>query len=190
MPSNYLILCCPLLFLPSIFPSVRVFSSESVLCIRWPKYWSFTFSIIMLHGKTDYLTTHRCILSPFYSSWRGAKISFLMQVFEIIGKTSVSSKLSTCDPEREESRCLSLQICWVHVLGWSPLQVCQIHQEFQVYVTDTRLDQEFSPRARKDSSFHSVPCSDGYSLIYWAEAEGQTQQRQWLKSCLWSRRRG
>ena len=44
MPSNYLILCYPLL-LPSIFPSTRVFSNESVLCIRWPKYWSFTFSI-------------------------------------------------------------------------------------------------------------------------------------------------
>ena len=45
MPSNHLILCHPLLFLPSIFPSVRVFSSESVLCISWPKYWSFSFSI-------------------------------------------------------------------------------------------------------------------------------------------------
>ena len=45
MHSNYLILCCPLLFLPSNFPSIRVFSSESVLRIRWPKYWSFSFSI-------------------------------------------------------------------------------------------------------------------------------------------------
>ena len=45
MPSNHLILCCPLLFLPSIFPSIRVFSDESVLCIRWPKYWSFSFNI-------------------------------------------------------------------------------------------------------------------------------------------------
>ena len=45
MPSNHLNLCCPLLFLPSIFPSIRVFSNESVLCIRWPKYWSFSFSI-------------------------------------------------------------------------------------------------------------------------------------------------
>ena len=44
MPSNHLILC-PLLFLPSIFPSIRVFSNESVLCIRWPKYWSFSFNI-------------------------------------------------------------------------------------------------------------------------------------------------
>ena len=45
MPSNHLILCHPLLLLPSVFPSIRVFSSESVLCIRWPKYWSFSFSI-------------------------------------------------------------------------------------------------------------------------------------------------
>ena len=45
MPSNHLILCHPLLLLPSIFPSTRVFSSESVLHIRWPKYWSFSFSI-------------------------------------------------------------------------------------------------------------------------------------------------
>ena len=45
MPSNYLILCCPLLLPPSIFPSIRVFSNESVLHIRWPKYWSFSFTI-------------------------------------------------------------------------------------------------------------------------------------------------
>ena len=45
MPSNHLILCHPLLLLPSIFPSIRVFSSESALRIRWPKYWSFSFSI-------------------------------------------------------------------------------------------------------------------------------------------------
>ena len=45
MPSNHLILCRPLLLLPSIFPSIRVFSHESVLCIRWPEYWSFSFSI-------------------------------------------------------------------------------------------------------------------------------------------------
>ena len=45
MPSNHLILCCPLLLPPSILPSIRVFSNESVLHIRWPKYWSFSFNI-------------------------------------------------------------------------------------------------------------------------------------------------
>ena len=44
-PSNHLILCHPLLLLPSIFPSIRVFSNEAVLCTRWPKYWSFSFRI-------------------------------------------------------------------------------------------------------------------------------------------------
>ena len=45
MPSNHLILCRPLLLLPSIFPTIRVFSNESALCIRWPKYWNFSFNI-------------------------------------------------------------------------------------------------------------------------------------------------
>ena len=44
IPSNHLILCCPLLLLPSILPSIKVFSNESILCIRWPKYWSFSIS--------------------------------------------------------------------------------------------------------------------------------------------------
>ena len=62
MPSSHLILCHPLLLLPSIFPSIRVFSSESALCIRWPKYWSFSFSISPSNGysglisfRTDWL---------------------------------------------------------------------------------------------------------------------------------------
>ena len=65
MPSNYLILCYPLLLLLSIFPSIRVFSNESALCIRWPKYWSFSFSI-----------------SPFseYSGW----ISFRMDWLDLL----------------------------------------------------------------------------------------------------------
>ena len=50
MPSNHLILCCSLLLLPSILPSIRVFTKESVLCVRWPKFWSFNFSI---HPSND-----------------------------------------------------------------------------------------------------------------------------------------
>ena len=48
MPSNCLLLCHPLLLLPSIFPSIRVFSNESAVCIRWPKYWSFSFSTALI----------------------------------------------------------------------------------------------------------------------------------------------
>ena len=55
MPSNHFILCHPLLFLPSIFPSIRVFSSEWVLSSRWPKYWSFTFSIRVFSNESALL---------------------------------------------------------------------------------------------------------------------------------------
>ena len=70
MPSNHLILCCPLLLLPSIFTSIRGFSSESALCIRWPKYWSFSFSIspsseysglIFFNNWFDLLAVHRTL---------------------------------------------------------------------------------------------------------------------------------
>ena len=54
MPSNPLFLCCPLLLLPSIFPSIKVFSNELALCIRWPKYWSFTFSVILPMNIQDW----------------------------------------------------------------------------------------------------------------------------------------
>ena len=78
MPANHLILCCPFLFLPSIFPSIRVFSNESFLCIRWPKYWSVSFSLspsneysglisfrmdwldrLTVHGTLESLLQHR-----------------------------------------------------------------------------------------------------------------------------------
>ena len=55
MPSNHLVLSCPLLLLPSIFSSIRVFSNESVLHIRWPKYWSFSFSISLISFRMDWL---------------------------------------------------------------------------------------------------------------------------------------
>ena len=55
-PSNYLILCCPLLLLASVFPSIRVFSNESVLCIRWPKYWSFSISISLSNNYSGLIS--------------------------------------------------------------------------------------------------------------------------------------
>ena len=80
MPSNHLILRCPLLLLPSIFPGIRVFSNESVLHIRWPKYWSFSFSISpsneysgMISFRMDWLDllavqgTLKSLLQPYSS---------------------------------------------------------------------------------------------------------------------------
>ena len=63
VPSNHLVLCCSLLLLPSIFPSIRVFCNESTLCIRWPKYWSFSFSF-SISPSYEYL-------GWFPSGWSG-----------------------------------------------------------------------------------------------------------------------
>ena len=62
MPSNHLILCHPLLLLHSIFPSIRVFSNEPALCVRWPKDWSFHFNIRLMLLNTIYFTSY-----PFHT---------------------------------------------------------------------------------------------------------------------------
>ena len=84
MPSNHLIFCHPLLLLPSIFPSIRVFSNESVLRIRWPKYWSFSFSISpsseysgLISFRMDWFSAPR---NPF-------RFSLLSSLFPVLGKT-------------------------------------------------------------------------------------------------------
>ena len=67
MPSNHLICWRPLLLLPSIFPSIRVFSNESVLCIRWPKYWSFSFNISPSMNIQDWFSLRwKLVVSPRY----------------------------------------------------------------------------------------------------------------------------
>ena len=90
MPSNHLILCCPLLLLPSIFPSIRVFSSESAVHIRWPKYWSFSISISpsseysgLISFRMDWLDllavqgTLKSSLAPQFKSINSSVLSFL-----------------------------------------------------------------------------------------------------------------
>jgi len=105
MPSNHLILCHPLLLLPSIFPSIRIFSNELALCIRLPKYWSFSFSISpsneysgMISSWIDWfniLAVQRTLKSLIqHHSWKASvfqcKAFFLVQVshlYMITGKT-------------------------------------------------------------------------------------------------------
>ena len=74
MPSNYLILCYPLLLLPLIFPSIRVFFNESALCIRWPKYWSFSFNISPYNE-------HPGLISLGWTSWIFLQSKGLSRVF-------------------------------------------------------------------------------------------------------------
>ena len=114
MPSNHLILCCPLLLLHSIFPSIRVFSNESALCIRWPKYWSFSFNISLSNehpGLTsfrmdwlDLLAVQRTLKSllQHHSSkasilWRSA--FFIVQLshpYMILGKPIALTRWTVC----------------------------------------------------------------------------------------------
>ena len=82
MPSNHLILCCPLPLPPSIFPSIRVISNESVLHIRWPKYWSFSFSI---NPSNEY----------------SGLISFRMDGFDLLAGTPRDSQESSPAPQFE-----------------------------------------------------------------------------------------
>ena len=105
MPSSHLILCRPLLLLPSIFPNIRVFSDESVLHIRWPKYWSFSFSISSSNEYSglisfrvdwfDLLAVQRTLKSPLQhsssksiNSWRSALFMVqLLHPYMTTGKT-------------------------------------------------------------------------------------------------------
>ena len=91
MPSNYLILCCPFLLLPSIFPSIRVFSNESALRIRWPKVWSFSFSIspsnkysrlISFLGWTGWISLQSKGVSRVFSNTTAQK--HLYVVFDVL----------------------------------------------------------------------------------------------------------
>ena len=97
MPSNHLILCHPLLFLPSIFPSIRVFSNESVLRIRWPKYWTFSFSS-----------------SP--SNEQSGLISFRMDWLDLLAVQGIlKSLLQHHSPKASVLRCSTFFIVHSHI---------------------------------------------------------------------------
>ena len=111
MPSNHLILCCPLLLLPSIFPSIRAFSNESALHIRWPKYWSFSFNISppvntqdwSPLGWTGWISLYSKGLSRVFSNttvqkhqFFGAQLSFIVQLsYPSVSYTS-KERISLC----------------------------------------------------------------------------------------------
>ena len=99
MSSNHLILCRPLLLLPSIFPSIRVFSNESALCIKWPKYWSFSFSI-----------------SP--SNEYSGLISFRIDWFELLAAPGILKSSPAPQFKRINSLALSPSL-------WSNFHICR-----------------------------------------------------------------
>ena len=91
MPSNHLILYCPLLFLLSIFPSIRVFSNESDLCVRWPRYWSFSFHI-----------------SP--SNEHSGLISFRMDWLDLLASKGLSRVFSNTTVQKYQFFCAQLSL--------------------------------------------------------------------------------
>ena len=85
MPSNHLILCHPLLLLPSIFPSIRVFSNESTLCIRWPEYWSFSFSISPSNEYSGLISFRMDWLDPLQSQGLSRVFNTAVQKHQFFG---------------------------------------------------------------------------------------------------------
>ena len=93
MPSNHFILCHPLLLLPLIFPSIRVFSNDSALCIRWPKYWSFSFNIIPTNEHPG-LISFRMNWLDLLASARDSQKSYPIPQFKSINSLVLSSLYS------------------------------------------------------------------------------------------------
>ena len=89
-PSNYLILCRPLLLLPSIFPSIRVFSNKLILCIRWPKYWSFSFNISPSNEHSGLTSSNQDGLVGFPCSPRDSQESSPTPQFKSINSSVLS----------------------------------------------------------------------------------------------------
>ena len=128
-PSNHLILCHPLLFLPSIFPSIRVFSSESILYIRWPKYWSFSFSIspsneysgLILLGWTGLISLQSKGLSRVFSKTKVQKRQFFGAQLSIQSNSHIHTWLLE-KPKLWLDRTLLAKYCFCFLiccLGWS-----------------------------------------------------------------------
>ena len=102
MPRNHLILCRPLLLLPSIFPSIKIFSNESALCIRWPKYWSFSFNVSPSVNTQDW--------SPLgWTGWISLQSKGLSRVFcntTVQKHHSFGAQLSLCSNSHNHTRLL------------------------------------------------------------------------------------
>ena len=115
MPSNHLILCNPLLLLLSIFPSIGVFSNESVLCIRWPKYWNFSFNI-SLSNEHPGLISFRMDLLGSPCSPRDSQESFPTPQFKGINSLALSflysPTLTSIHDHWKNHRLDEADLCW------------------------------------------------------------------------------
>ena len=137
MPSNHLILCHPLLLLPSVFPSIRVFSSELALSIRWPKYWSFSFSISPSMASVENYNSATMVSHRQAPTGQGKKKSFIegKGIREVCSKQRVHGFSLTESLPAEKSFFLGLAGPCCCCRSWKlPLLVAQL------YLTEVSLN--------------------------------------------------
>ena len=166
MPSNHLILCHPLLLLTSIFPSIRVFSNESVLCIRWPKYWSFSFSISLSNEYSelvcfridwlDLLAAQETLKSPLQHHKSKASILqcsafFMVQISHLYmttGKTIVLTRWTIVD------KLMSLLFNMMSMLG---ITSSREQASFNFISAGTICSDFEAPKKKVSHCFHCYP---------------------------------
>ena len=144
MPSNHLILCRPLLLLPSIFPSIRIFSNESVLSIRWPKYWSFSFNI-----------------SP--SNEHSGLISFRMDWLDLLAVQGTLKSLLNTTVQKYQffGAQLSLQSN-SHIHKWLQTNICmsvQLLEKIQIWLYSLIVDLKLL------KTVWDTKCLEGFWLL-------------------------
>ena len=122
MPSNHLILCHPLLLLPSIFPSISVLSNESVLRIRWPKYWSFSFSISPTNEYSGLISFKLVGESGIKRRWKRTLQVFLRLLQETLGSLDLCQWPQVASQGASENS--GILWCWEEPLG-TPLSLVQ-----------------------------------------------------------------
>ena len=132
IPSNHFVLCCPLLLLPSIFPSIKVFSNESVLCIRCPKYWSFSFNISpsnecsgLISFRIDWLNllaVQGTLKSLLQHDTSKASILWHSNNFGVYTSSNASTKL-----------CFSHDIDFRHIFDPCQKRACEICHTVLIY---------------------------------------------------------
>ena len=128
MPSNHLILCCPLLLLPSIFPSIRVFSNESALCSRWPKFWSFSFNISPSNEHSGLISLRWTDWSPCSpgDSQESSPMPQFKSINSLVLSFLYSPNLTSIHDYWKNHSLDKMDLCWqsnvsalVCCLGWS-----------------------------------------------------------------------
>ena len=119
IPSNHLILCRPLLLLPSIFPSIRIFLNESALCIRWPKYWSFSFNISPFNEHPGLIFRMDWLEGNAKECSNYCTIALIPHAAAATAAKSLQSCLTLCDPiDGSPPRCPVPGILQARTLEW------------------------------------------------------------------------